>query len=129
MDSQKDIEALEKLVVQLQGLHDEISQLAKKSPNDGLNKFKLKIVNKVLVSGNEILKGRYRPFDDFSVFAEDDLPTNSDVTMILTQYIEQAERFRSDNVIYSAHRWQYILNGVPSNIDAKMATKVGGDKK
>ncbi|MEQ8599395.1 MAG: hypothetical protein RLP98_05665 [Devosia sp.] len=129
MDTREEIEALEKLVVQLQGLHDEISQLAKKSPNDGLNKFKLKLVNKVLVSGNELLHGRYRPFDDFAEFAEEDLPTNSDVTMILTQYIEQAERFRSDNVIYSSHKWQYILKGAPSGIDAKMATKVGAEKK
>jgi hypothetical protein len=42
MKSKAEIEDLEKLIGQLDGLHSEISQLAKKSPNDGLNTFKLK---------------------------------------------------------------------------------------
>ncbi len=126
MKTKEDLEALEKLIGQLQGLHAEISQLAKKSPNDGLNKFKLKLVNKVIASGNDLLQGRYRPFDDFEQFEEDQLPTNSDVTMILSQYMEQTERFRSDNVVYSSHKWQYVLNGQPSNVDAKSPTQVGG---
>ena len=98
MKTKEDVENLEKLIGQLQGLHSEISQLAKKSPNDGLKLFKLKLVNKILKSGNDILTGRYVPFDDFRQFDEDQLPTNSDVTMILSQYMEQAERFRSDNM-------------------------------
>ena len=53
MNTKEDVENLEKLIGQLNGLHSEISQLAKKSPNDGLNIFKLKLVNKVLSSGNE----------------------------------------------------------------------------
>jgi hypothetical protein len=59
MDTKEDIELLEKLIGQLQGLHDEITKLTKKSPNDGLNPFKLKVVNKVLESANMLLKGRY----------------------------------------------------------------------
>lgn len=126
MKTKEDVEALEKLIGQLQGLHAEISQLAKKSPNDGLNKFKLKLVNKVIAGGNDLLQGRYRPFDDFEQFEEDQLPTNSDVTMILAQYMEQTERFRSDNVVYSSHDWRYVLDGQPSNVNANSPTKVGG---
>jgi len=129
MKTNEDVENLEKLIGQLQGLHSEISQLAKKSPNDGLNVFKLKLVNKVLQSGNEVLTGRYIPFDDFRQFEESDLPTNSDVTMILAQYMEQAERFRSDHMVYHQYKWRYIINGTPSDIDGKPPTKVGGDKK
>lgn len=129
MKTKEDVENLEKLIGQIQGLHSEISQLAKKSPNDGLNLFKLKLVNKVLKSGNEILAGRYMPFDDFSQFEESELPTNSDVTMILAQYMEQAERFRSDNIIYHEYKWRYIVNGAPSTIEGKAPTKVGADKK
>jgi hypothetical protein len=128
MKSEEDVKNLEKLIGQLEGLHVEISQLAKKSPNDGLNLFKLKFVNKVLSSGNEILADRYRPFDDFDVFDESALPTNSDVTMILALYMEQAERFRSDNVVMSSGRWVYIINGEPSRISARLPTKIGGDK-
>ena len=129
MKSKEDVEALEKLIGQLQGLHSEISQLAKKSPNDGLNKFKLKLVNKVISKGNELLQGRYRPFDDFEQFEEDNLPTNSDVTLIIAQYMEQTERYRSDNVIFHGSRHRYVIDGVPSDLTAKMPTKVGGEKK
>ena len=126
MKSKADIENLEKLIGQLHRLHSEISQLAKKSPNDGLNKFKLNLVNKVLANGNMLLEGQYKPFDDFEQFSEDDLPTNSDVAMILAQYMEQTERFRSDHVIRHDYRWCYVLDGAPTDVLAKPPTKVGG---
>lgn len=129
MKNEDEVKNLGKLIVQLQGLHTEISLLAKKSPNDGLNLFKLKLVNKVLTRGNEILTGHYKPFEDFDEFDEEALPTNSDVTMILTLYIEQAERFRSDNVVYSDYEWWYVINGAPSKIQGKPPTKIGADKK
>lgn len=49
--------------------------------------------------------------------------------MILTQYMEQAERFRSDHVTYHEHAWRYVIDGVPSDVAAKMPTRVGGEKK
>jgi hypothetical protein len=123
-----DVESLEKLIGQLTGLHSEIAQLAKKSPNDGLNIFKLKFVNKVLETGNTILGARYKPFDDFSEFDKDNLPTNSDVTMILAQYMERTERFRSDNVVWYAHQWVYQVNGQPSEINGSAPTRIGAAK-
>ncbi|MBZ9806941.1 hypothetical protein [Mesorhizobium sp. ESP-6-2] len=129
MKTKEDVEQLEKLVGQLQGLHSEISQLAKKSPNDGLNVFKLKFVNRVLEVGNETLTDQYRPFDDFTQFDEASLPTNSDVTMMLALYIEQVERFRSDNVVYHGHQWVYLVSGSPSDIKGRSPTAVGGERK
>ena len=129
MNSEDDVKTLEKLIVQLQSLHLELSQLTKKSPNDGLNLFKLKLVNKVLASGNKILVGTFKPFEDFDEFEEDALPTNSDVTMILALYIEQAERFRSDNMIYSRHRWVYVINDEASEVEGRVPSKIGVIKK
>ncbi|MGA1831454.1 hypothetical protein [Rhizobium wenxiniae] len=129
MKTNADVDALERLIVQLKGLHDEISQLAKKSPNDGLNKFKLKLVNSVIASANTILPPGYRPFSDFSVFLEEDVPSNSDVTLVLTQYIEQVERFRSDNVTYHDYEWVYVLGGKPSRTRAKQSTLIGAKEK
>jgi hypothetical protein len=57
MKTKEDVESLEKLIEQLQGLHVEITQLVKKSPNDALNLFKLRLVNKVLARANNILMG------------------------------------------------------------------------
>jgi hypothetical protein len=129
MKDLSDVENLERLIVQLRGLHNEIAQLAKKSANDALNKFKLRLVNKVIEDGNKILGKLYKPFEAFNKFDEDEMPTNSDVTLILSQYMEQAERYRSDNVIYHAHKWVYVLRDQPSDIEARRPTRVGrGDK-
>jgi hypothetical protein len=106
MKTKEDVENLEKLIEQLQGLHVEITQLVKKSPNDALNLFKLRLVNNVLTRANGILMGEYRPFDDFSQFEEDSLPTNSDVTMILAQYMGQAERYRSHHITWHLAEWR-----------------------
>ncbi len=124
LKTDEDVEGLERLIVQLSGLHAEISQLAKKSPNDAVNAFKLKLINKIIAAGNAILPEGYRPFEDFEQFDTDDMPSNSDVTMILTQYMEQTERYRSDNVVYD-YDWYYKIDGETSNIKAAMPTKVG----
>jgi hypothetical protein len=125
MKTNEEVERLERLIVQLSGLHAEISQLAKKSPNDALNAFKLKLVNKVIAAGNKVLPRGYRPFEDFEQFDTDDMPTNSDVAIILTQYMEQSERYRSDNVMYEDYKWVYKVNGYASEIGAAQPTKVG----
>ncbi len=119
LETEADVEKLEKLIRQLHGLHSEISLLAKKSPNDAVNAFKLKLINKVLQAANEVLGDRYKPFADFSLFEFDDLPSNSDVTVVLTQYIQETEGYRSDNIVYSnsEHAWVYQVNGSPSKIE------------
>jgi hypothetical protein len=89
MKSKQEVEQLEKVIGQLQGAHAEVSQLAKKSPNDALNKFKMVLINKILVTANDVLGDKYRPFQDFSQFDFDDVPTTSDVTMVLAQYMEE----------------------------------------
>jgi hypothetical protein len=123
MKTKEDVEKLEKLLGQLHGAYTEISLLAKKSPNDAINPFKLKLINNVLESANSVLGEGYKPFEDFDWFDPDDVPSASDVTMVFAQYMEEAERFRSDNVIYE-HGWKYILNGEASSIGASQPTKV-----
>ncbi len=92
------IDEFKKILNQLEGLHEEISSLSKKSYTDALNVFKLKLVNQVLIRTNELLGKEYKPFSDFSVFNEDDLPTNSDVTLVLSQYINCMESLREENI-------------------------------
>lgn len=105
--NQTEIENLEKTIGQLEGLHTEIGALARKSPNDALNKFKLGFVNTVLARANEVLGEAYQPFLDFSQFDGDDVPSNSDVTLILAQYLEEMERKRADNIKMAGGRWVY----------------------
>lgn len=129
LKTEDDVRDLEKLIVQLQGMHIEISILAKKAPNDGLNLFKLKLVNNILFKGNSILTGYYKPHQDFATFDESSLPTNSDVTMVLALYIEQAERFRSNNMIHHEYTWKYLVNGAASGIQGRPPTMIGAERK
>lgn len=96
--NEEQINFFEKTQSQLEGLLTEITLLAKKSPNDGVNKFKLKFINEIILNGNKILGKTYKPLDSFESFDEDDLPSNSDITFILSQYLNCFEKMRADNI-------------------------------
>lgn len=104
------INNFEKVHTQLESLHSEIGSLSKKSQNDALSKFKLKFVNQALTDANKILGSGYKPFDDFEQFNEDDMPSNSDVTMMLGQYLNCMEKLRSDNITIRGGRWFWFAD-------------------
>lgn len=106
-----DVDKFEKLVGQVQGLYEEMSILSKKSPNDAVNKFKLKFINRQLSESNALLAERYRPFDDFDIFSEDEIPQNSDVVFILSQYLQCMEKLRGDNVVVRNGYWYWHVKG------------------
>ena len=108
--NKKDVDVFEKLSGQLISVYEEISLLSKKSPNDAVNKFKLKFLNKLLNDSNKFLTDKYRPFDDFDIFEEDDMPQNSDVVFILSQYLQCFEKLRSDNVRRTGSTWYWSLD-------------------
>ena len=107
-----DVELFEKIATQLAHLHDEVCALAKKSPNDAMNTFKLGFVNSALAKCNDLLGRRYRPFPDFDQFSSDDMPSNSDVTFILSQYLACAETLRAANIFISRGRWYWDIDGI-----------------
>jgi hypothetical protein len=125
MKDEIEIERLEKLIGQLNGLHAELTSLAKKSPNDAVNSFKLRLINQIIKNGNDVLGNEYRPFDDFTQFDPDDVPTTSDVAMMLNQYIQETERYRSDNVIYDHGRFVYVVDGEPTQIQSAPPSRSG----
>ena len=55
--------------------------------------------------------GKHKPFTDFDIFDEDSLPTNSDVVLILSQYLDTLEGWRSDNVFKDGYSWYWKLGG------------------
>lgn len=89
--SRQSIDILEE---QLESFHAELSTLSKKSPHDSLNRFKLTFINATLAKCNQFLGKKNKPFDEFSEFDAETLPTNSDVTLILSQYKDAITRFK-----------------------------------
>jgi len=106
-----DVDRFEKLAGQLTGLYEEMSFLSKKNPNDAVNKFKLKFINRQIADCNKFLSDQYRPFDDFEQFSEDDVPQNSDVVFILSQYMQCLEKLRADNVVARSGAWYWRVKG------------------
>lgn len=119
MRSEQEIEDFMKLAAQLEGMLREFAELSKKKPNDGVNTFKLTLVNKLLDTANGILDVTDRPFEDFERFDPDNLPTNSDVLMILSQYRACMKRLFNDHTAQNAACTQsWIINGKLSEIKA-----------
>jgi hypothetical protein len=105
------VDRFEKLAGQLTGIYDELSLLSKKNPNDAVNKFKLKFINQQIAECNAFLTARYRPFDDFEQFSEDDVPQNSDVVFIVAQYLQCLEKLRADHVVARHGAWYWRVRG------------------
>lgn len=118
--TEKEVILFEKTKSQLQGLYTEISTLSKKSQNDALNKFKLKRINLVLQDCNILLGTKYKPFADFELFDEADIPTNSDGTLMLNQYLLCMEKLRTDNIVQDSfnYKWYWIISGKRSTLEA-----------
>jgi len=115
MDKKEDVAEFEKLEQQLHSFLAEISELSHKKPNDALNKFKLKFINSTLEGLNKLL-GDHRPFDNFQSFDVDELPTNSDVVVILGQYAAATYLFRTEHTTMSGIHWCWIVRGRTSDI-------------
>lgn len=94
----QDVDTFERLKYQFKELHEDISTLSKKSPDAPINKFKLTFINEKLAEANALLSDSFKPSLNFSLFQEDNLPSNSDVLMILSQYLDALEAWRSAHV-------------------------------
>jgi hypothetical protein len=114
----EEVQDFERLEQQLHSMLTEMSELSKKRANDGLNKFKLKLVNVLLDRMNNIL-GEQKPFKDFETFDENDLPTNSDVVVMLSQYAAAIFQFRLENTEWRDHKWCWPLPGKAGAVETR----------
>lgn len=94
----KDVEKYSELYSKLFSMKGDIALLSAKKPNETVNEFKLKLINKLLAQINELI-GKFKPEADFEAFNLDVLPTNSDVLMVLNLYLNGMERFRDANSV------------------------------
>lgn len=103
--SENQIDLFEKVLSQLESVHAEVAALSRKLQNDAVNSFKLKLINSLLTDANRLLGENYRPFTDFYTFSEDTVPTNSDVSMIVSQYLSCMEKRRADSISLEYGDW------------------------
>ena len=108
--NEKQADLFDKIEDQIKGMYDEIGLLSKKKPDGPINKFKLKFINKIISEANNLLGEDYVPFEDFSEFEGDDLPSASDVVLMLAQYLKSMDKFRFDNTKLSYGKFYWILD-------------------
>lgn len=98
MMKRKDVDKYEELRSKLVSVRNDIALLSAKKPHDQLNPFKLKFINNLLAQVNDLI-GDFRPAEDFNEFDNVELPSNSDVLMILNLYLTGMTRFKDANSV------------------------------
>jgi len=102
------IEEFKMLTELLKSIYDEMKEFSKKKPDEPLNAFKVKNVNRVLTKVKDILKNE--PTSDFlDILDNDTLPTNSDAILIIGQFKASMDRFENKyhryNELEGEHFW------------------------
>ncbi len=121
---ESDVMAFEKIELQLLHLRSEMDSLSKKSPNDPINKFKLRLINDVLEPMTDILGAQYAPIRDFRSFDPESLPTNSDVLVVMSQYQAGVDKMRQDQTGYDRGRLVWLIDDKPSEIVTKRIVRL-----
>jgi hypothetical protein len=106
LPSEADVNKYEMLEKLLASIYEEMKEFSKKKPDELLNKFKVKNVNRVLEPIKEIMKGE--PTNDFlDILDEDSLPSNSDAILIIGQFNAAMKQFKSKYYIWTGieHIW------------------------
>ncbi|WP_187262949.1 hypothetical protein [Pontibacter beigongshangensis] len=89
-------------------IYTEMKEFAKKKPDDPLNKFKVKNINRVLSQLKEFLKDE--PTIDFLDHLDDEsLPSNSDAILIIGQFKASMDNFRN-KYTNQYRRWRTVEN-------------------
>lgn len=92
--TQHEVEQYKLLDPLINGVYEEFKELSKKKPEAVLNMYKVKVINRILEPIKGLLKDE-EVIQFLDVLNQDDLPTNSDVILILNQYLKALDMFYS----------------------------------
>lgn len=85
----------------INGIYNEFKELSKKKPETVLNVYKVKVVNRILEPIKKLLEEE-EVIEFLDILDQDDLPTNSDVILILNQYLRALKMFYSRYYIHTS---------------------------
>jgi hypothetical protein len=103
LPTDSEVEKFEMLNELAESIYLEMKEFSKKKPDDALNSFKVKNVNRVLIQLKEFLKNE--PTASFLDLLDDEtLPTNSDAILIIGQFRASMDNFRNKYTTY--RRWK-----------------------
>lgn len=114
LPTEAQIQKFEMLDRLIDSIYHEMKEFSKKKPDEPLNKFKVKNINRIIEPIKEILKDE--PTSEFLDFLDDEtLPSNSDAILIIGQFQASMKRFHSKYYLYDervGHRWSTAENPI-----------------
>ncbi len=103
--SQTDADKFDMIYPLIVSMYKEMKDLSSKKADGALNKLKIKMINRLLNTAQELLKDH--PVIKFLEILDDDtIPQNSDVTLILKQYIDALIQFKN---VYVDHNYRWNI--------------------
>lgn len=91
--TKKKAELHEVVMPLLQAMYAEFKEFSKKKPDAVLSKSKVQVVNRLLEKCREVLESE-SSLQFLDLVDEDDIPQNSDVILMLSQYVAAMKQFR-----------------------------------
>lgn len=96
--TEADVEKYKIIYPMIQSIHKEMSVLSGKKQDGVLNTLKVRMINKLIATARELLI-KEPTLEYLEELDEDMLPQNSDVVLILCQYIQALNQYRSKNQV------------------------------
>ena len=94
----------------LKAMYAEFKELSKKKPEGAVSKAKIGVVNRLLEKGREVLKGE-DSLSFLDLLDEDDVPQNSDVVLMLSQYVAAMEQFHATYFGWDGQHHSWAVSG------------------
>lgn len=109
----------ESIALDVESMHEEFGKLSQKNTDGPVNRFKLGLVNELIVRTNRFLNRSV--ISGFDAFDLEELPSNSDVLIVLAQHRSALEAFRCSHIHYDDPDWcwicdDYLRTSPPSKI-------------
>ena len=107
--TKKKVESYEVAMPLLNAIYDEFKAFSKKKPDGALSKNKIAVVNRLLEKCRAVLQSE-PSFEFLDLFDEDDLPQNSDVVLMLSQYVAAMQLFKEAYWRWDNLEWNWCVS-------------------
>ena len=94
----------------LAAMYDEFRELSKKKPEAVVSKRKIKLANRLLESCRDVLQDE-EAFKFLDLIDEDDVPQQSDVVLMLSQYVAAMASFHGKYHGWNGREHDWFLKG------------------
>ena len=112
LPTEKNIEEYGLLKQMLAAQRQEFNLLSRKKTNEQLNVTKIKMINRVLIPLKELFK--HEESNTFlDILIEDDIPNNSDVVLIISQYEAAIINFKNSYYLKDRYKLDKWGSGIP----------------